>query len=240
MKSLFNSNFSHYKGVSGIYMIIVSNHTYVGSSKDLNYRFRSHVSRLKRGDHINTFLQNCYNKHGKDSFHIIILEKCKTDILLVREQYYLDTLDPDINIVRDIVGNIPPVGKRAGEKEVYQYTLNGDFVEKYISASEAARLTNISSGAIARVCRPDHHLKSVGGFLWFYELQKEKPIYTNSSSSSRSKTIIRNDGKIFKSIADAARDILQEGDKHSSVCAAISNVLCNRLLNYRGYTYTYL
>jgi len=52
------------------------------------------------------------------------------------------------------------------KKEVIQLDLNGNFLEKYISASEASRISGISKTCISRCCRGER--KQSGGFLWKY------------------------------------------------------------------------
>lgn len=52
------------------------------------------------------------------------------------------------------------------EKEVHQYTLEGDFVSKYKSVSLASSLTGVSKTCIAKVCRGERDQS--GGFKWTY------------------------------------------------------------------------
>jgi group I intron endonuclease len=39
-------------------------------------------------------------KHGNDNFTLDILEYCELDILIEREQYYMDLLKPEYNILK--------------------------------------------------------------------------------------------------------------------------------------------
>jgi len=52
------------------------------------------------------------------------------------------------------------------KKEVIQYSLNGNVLARYISASEASRKTGISKTCITRCCRGER--EQSGGFLWKY------------------------------------------------------------------------
>ena len=82
--------------IIGIYKILNKNNGkfYIGSSNNLNKRKREHFTALKRGTHINTYLQRSFNKHGEESFEFIILEcVLDTDSLLSIEQKYIDTLN---------------------------------------------------------------------------------------------------------------------------------------------------
>ena len=77
---------------SGIYAIrnSLNGKMYIGSSKNIKSRWKSHKSDLRRGIHINIYLQNAWNKNGKECFDFIILEKCSPKETLHLEQLYLD------------------------------------------------------------------------------------------------------------------------------------------------------
>ncbi len=78
-----------------IYLInnIINNKKYIGSTcSDIGFKARSaqHKSALNRNNHCNTYLQNSWNKYGQKSFEFIILEECYDDILILREQFWID------------------------------------------------------------------------------------------------------------------------------------------------------
>lgn len=52
------------------------------------------------------------------------------------------------------------------KKEVSQYDLDGNFLAKFNSVSEASRLTGVSKSGIAKCCRGERNHS--GGFLWKY------------------------------------------------------------------------
>lgn len=52
------------------------------------------------------------------------------------------------------------------KKEVIQYSLNGNVLARYISASEASRKTGVSKTCITRCCRGER--ENSGGFIWKY------------------------------------------------------------------------
>lgn len=86
----------------GIYKIInvLNNKIYIGSSINVTSRIRNHFNDLKAKRHKNNYLQNVYNKYGKEIFTWSLIEKCKKERLLEREQYYLDSLKPEYNICK--------------------------------------------------------------------------------------------------------------------------------------------
>ncbi len=90
----------------GVYCIKnkVNSKCYIGSTNDIAYRESMHFHKLKNNKHINKHLQNSYNKYGKDNFEFTIMEligenEFTKEYLLEREQYYLDTLRPEFNIL---------------------------------------------------------------------------------------------------------------------------------------------
>lgn len=76
---------------SGIYRIINTRNgkCYYGSSKNIKKRWQRHLNDLKNNKHANIILQRIWNKYG-NIFKFEIVEKCSDDVLLIREQTYLD------------------------------------------------------------------------------------------------------------------------------------------------------
>lgn len=67
---------------------------YVGSTEDYERRLKEHMYELQKGTHVNTYLQNAFNKHGQEIFSIEVIEELDSiDNLLEREQYWIDTLN---------------------------------------------------------------------------------------------------------------------------------------------------
>lgn len=76
---------------AGIYKIVctATDNFYVGSSRDIQYRWRSHRLLLCRDAHHSLALQRAWNKHGAEAFRLEILEVVENDILLLeREQHH--------------------------------------------------------------------------------------------------------------------------------------------------------
>jgi hypothetical protein len=76
------------KGLSGIYCILCvpTGKVYIGSAVDLFERFSDHMT----GHASNRHLQNAIAKYGLSCFVFYVVELCKPDQLLSREQFYLD------------------------------------------------------------------------------------------------------------------------------------------------------
>jgi len=79
------------KDFSGVYLIqcIATGKGYIGCSANVNTRLKDHKSDLRRGVHINVFLQRAWNKYGEGSFQYIVLLKTtdifKEEIRLIKE-----------------------------------------------------------------------------------------------------------------------------------------------------------
>ncbi len=94
---------------TGVYKItnIINGKCYVGSCahyRGIFERLYRHKYKLNRNTHENPHLQNSWNKYGQTSFVFDILEYCPSEKCIVREQHYIDTLDPEYNICR-VAGN---------------------------------------------------------------------------------------------------------------------------------------
>lgn len=80
----------------GIYQIrnLINGKLYIGSAAGRGFcnRRGTHLKQLRDGRHDNSHLQYAWNKYGGSSFVFEILEECKSELCIEREQYYLDTI----------------------------------------------------------------------------------------------------------------------------------------------------
>ncbi len=85
---------------SGIYLILskATDRQYVGSSIDLRRRKKEHFDALSKGAHYNSYMQGHANKYGVEDLKIVVVELVSKSMLLNREQYYIDLLDPAFNL----------------------------------------------------------------------------------------------------------------------------------------------
>jgi group I intron endonuclease len=70
--------------------------SYVGQSKSVKKRFSDHRSNLKNQRHVNTHLQQAYDKYGADMFVFKVLEYLEDtspENLTIRETYWIDFFD---------------------------------------------------------------------------------------------------------------------------------------------------
>ena len=77
---------------SGIYMIRCkeTGKIYIGKSVNVKSRYQCHLADLKREKHGNPYMQNAFQKHGKDAFEFIIVQYCEKEKLLEREYFWME------------------------------------------------------------------------------------------------------------------------------------------------------
>jgi len=90
------------KKKSGIYMWINNENKkiYVGSAADLTKRFYMYCSLKHLVGAKNSLICKALIKYGYSCFSFIILEYCDKIDVVKREQYYIDTLNPEYNLAK--------------------------------------------------------------------------------------------------------------------------------------------
>jgi group I intron endonuclease len=84
---------------------IINNKIYIGSAKYFARRKGEHYYMWRNSKHSNQHLQNSYNKYG-DVFKFEIIEYCIEKNLIEKEQFYIDTLNPQYNILKEAYSSI--------------------------------------------------------------------------------------------------------------------------------------
>lgn len=143
----------------GIYLIQnkQNNKRYVGSAVNMCVRNSSHVSKLNKGGHVNKHLQSAWTKYGELEFEWSVLENIeyiedKKEMkrrLLDREQYWIDKLNPEYNILHTAGSNL---GFHHSEKTKAQISASTKGVKK---SEEHAK--HIAEGQKGRPLRPGEY-----------------------------------------------------------------------------------
>lgn len=109
-------------------MLLIINYIF-GSSKNITQRKSTHFNDLKLNQHHSTYLQNAYNKYGKDNFEFEILFTCPKEDLIRLEQYHIDNYKPEYNILK-IAGN--SLGRKMSEnqKQIISHVHKGKIISE--------------------------------------------------------------------------------------------------------------
>jgi group I intron endonuclease len=179
MKDITIENLQEYLNVPGIYYIQINTKNYVGSSASIGHRLKHHLWALKSGKHHNRTMQNCWNKYQTIEFKV--LEKCNPDLLLEREQFYIESLTPYMNHILDPIKltrddtykqrlsismkKLYANGLEIHNKqEVHMYSLDGKYIKTFPSITEAASSFKTDPSGICAVL--NSRAKSAKKHLW--------------------------------------------------------------------------
>jgi len=118
---IYNENYKK----SGIYRWnnLITGKSYVGSSIDLSHRFTQYYSTIHLKKHKTSVIYRSILKYGYNKFSLDILEYCKPSLCISREQYYLDLLKPEYNILKI-------AGSRLGSKQSEAAKFNISIAQK--------------------------------------------------------------------------------------------------------------
>lgn len=122
----------------GIYLIqnVITGERYVGSSRDVYHRRNQHFSELQKGVHRNNRIQSSYNQYGKENFIFNVLEDVENkDDLVLREQYWLDTINPEYNLLKTANNNTLTRSEFLLEK----YKRHGDLIRGKKASEETKK-----------------------------------------------------------------------------------------------------
>lgn len=181
----------------GIYRISCNEHSYIGSSINIYYRLKRHISDLLKNKHANKYMQNAFNKYGKDNFNFEVIEECSKAVLINTEAAYIESMSPDLNFIQNPVAVIHSdetllkisttlkeayASKRIKNpisKTVHQYNINGFYLKSYESCAEAEKQLNLPKGKVSKVASGKGF--SCGNYRWSYEkkvkLEKSSILY---------------------------------------------------------------
>ena len=188
---------------TGVYKITIQNHVYIGSAAiSFRKRWRQHQLDFIRDIHHSRFAQNAFNKYGIATFEI--MELCPRELCIEREQWWIDTLKPDLNIqkIADSALGVKRteetkrkcreahLGKRLSEeaiakrtakqvKTIYQYDLDGNLIKEWDSVKQAGEALGINRPSISNCLKGRY--KSAGGFIWRYSVEEVSPVKKTKS-----------------------------------------------------------
>lgn len=174
----------------GIYRIKnpINNKIYIGSTKNIEARWAKHRALLRHNKHQNAHLQNAWNKYGENAFIFEVIEECKIEDLINREQFFIDNLNPEYNQTA-IAGKVEMTAERRDKlsksvlkaykegrlegttKVIYQYDLRGNYLRSFESLKQAVELTKVDLSHLSEALNGKKNV--VGGYVWrFYKVDK--------------------------------------------------------------------
>lgn len=139
--------------ITGIYCIenTINHKKYIGMSRDINRRWSEHKAELNTCTHDNQYLQNSWDKYGKEKFIFHIIELCNEDKLSERERYYIKFYN---SLYREDGYNLTPGGENTSiGKEVI--CLKNSKIYNYVS--EAAKDANVCGATMSSWCKQKHN-----------------------------------------------------------------------------------
>lgn len=174
----------------GIYRIknSINSKIYIGSTKNIEARWAKHKALLRHNKHQNAHLQNAWNKYGENAFIFEVIEECKIEDLINREQFFIDSLNPEYNQTA-IAGKVEMTPERRDRlsksvlkaykegrlegttKVIYQYDLRGNYLRSFKSLKQAVELTKVDLSHLSEALNGKKNV--VGGYVWrFYKVDK--------------------------------------------------------------------
>lgn len=206
----------------GIYKITnkILNKHYIGRSIHIEDRWKEHI----RGKG-SSLLFTDFQKYGLDNFSFEIIELCTEDIIHQRERYWIEYYGSFVDGYNKNDGGDNSIYATAQTKKpIYCYNLNGEFIKKYESLSDAERDTGISNSNISRAAKTKGRTKN---YLWTYVYHENISPYERYLGD-----VGKNSGKTIYQF-DKQMNFIQEfvSAKEAERITGINNSSINQVCN---------
>lgn len=126
---------------SGIYCIKnkINNKRYIGSSTNISNRWSRHRYNLNKGVHATEHLLRSWKKYGSDNFEFIVMEYVEdVNLLLVREQFWIDLLSPEYNKRKIAENNL---GYKMSEEQIQRRIDSGIYKNRIVTEETRKRMS---------------------------------------------------------------------------------------------------
>ena len=224
----------------GIYKIEnkINHKIYIGQSIDIQKRWSYHLALYRNGT---SKLHLAMKEDGVENFFLTILEECNREELDEKERYWISFYNSAQEGYNNTEGGTKNFRNIIQEKKIFQYDLEGKFIQEFNSMQEAAKAVGLSGANLTTCCQGKQ--KTVGGFQWSYEKKDFIGPATNErnqkhlwSSNKKSISQYTKDGifiSSFESAHDAARANNIKGSSHITECCNGKRKTCG------GYIWKY-
>lgn len=202
---------------------------YIGQTiRNYKLRWQQHKQQSKERDYA---LYNAFKKYGINNFQPILIEECNNSFLNEREKFWIEYYHTHITKKGY---NITYGGNEISDKlkiPVYQYDLNGNFIQSYTSINEAQWEISGHAGSTIQQAATNQ-INSAYGFLWSQEKKEKIPpkqLYRKKIYQYSLDLIELN---TFNSVKEAA-EFLNKAPANISACAL------GKRKNAYGYIWSY-
>lgn len=193
---------------------LLNNKLYIGISKDINKRWSAFGNRYNKCKVFYRAIQ----KYGWDNFeHTVLIDDISKEKAYEIEKYLIKKYNTTnkqygYNIALGGSGGCTVKGNRHFlSKKVYQYDLDGNFIQEWENAQRASETLKICVSDIHTNCRQNSGVRKAGTYMWRYEkfdkidryvresINKKPILQINKDFTivNRYKTVSHIDGKTF-------------------------------------------
>jgi len=140
---------------SGIYKITIADKVYIGSSRNLKARINAHVTSMNTG-RSNPLILKALDECNEVKIEIV--EYCSPDDVVVREQYWIDELKPELNIAGTAANGVrSPMSMLMNSRDITGITLTKEdeetikVVQELVKTREATVVAEIVGCSVHKV-----------------------------------------------------------------------------------------
>jgi len=139
----------------------VNQKVYVGVTVCYENRWSQHILSLRKKNHHSLKLQRAWNKYGEENFSFEVIERCDLQHLYQKE------IDHILELNSYKLGYNNTKGGKGGDyRPIKQFDKFGNFIEEFLSITQAANKLNITHTNIWKVCNKINI--TAGDFQWRY------------------------------------------------------------------------